>query len=64
MRRQDRKILLFINNTLTHDLHETTHLTNIIIEYLPSNMTTHLQLYDQGIINSFKVSNNSNFLII
>ena len=64
MRRQDQKILLLIDNALTHTLYKTTHLTNIIIKYLSSNMTAYLQLCDQGIINSFKISNNSNFLII
>jgi hypothetical protein len=57
MRRQGRNILLLIDNAPTHALYETTHLTNITIEYLPPNTTAHLQPCDQGIINSFKVSN-------
>ena len=57
MRRQDRNILLLIDNAPTHALYETTHLTNITIKYLPPNTTAHLQPCDQGIINSFKVRN-------
>src|SRR6266542_610525 len=54
MRRQNRNILLLVDNALTHALYETTYLTNITIKYLPLNTTSHLQPCDQGIINSFK----------
>src|SRR6266498_3129911 len=54
MRRQNRNILLLVDNALTHALYETTYLTNITIKYLPPNITSHLQPCDQGIINSFK----------
>ncbi len=54
IRRQNQNILLLIDNALTHALYETTYLTNITIKYLPSNTTSHLQPYDQGIINIFK----------
>ena len=57
MRRQNRKILLLVDNAPTHALYETTHLTNVTIEHLPPNTTSHLQLCDQGIIKSFKVRN-------
>src|SRR5437868_15400652 len=57
MRRKNRNILLLVDNAPTHALYETTHLTNITIEHLPPNTTSHLQPYDQGIINSFKVRN-------
>jgi hypothetical protein len=57
MRVQNRNILLLVDNAPTHALYETTTLTNIVIEYLPPNTTSHLQPYDQGIINSFKVRN-------
>ena len=56
MRMQNRNILLLVDNAPTHALYETTHLTNITIEYLPPNTTAHLQPCDQGIINSFKVN--------
>ena len=55
MRVQNRNILLLIDNAPTHALYENTNLTNIIIEHLPPNTTSHLQPCDQGIINSFKV---------
>src|SRR6266540_6309847 len=54
MRRQNRNILLLVDNVLTHALYKTTYLTNITIKYLPPNITSHLQPYDQDIINSFK----------
>jgi len=57
MRRQNRKILLLVDNAPTHALYETTHLTNVTIEHLPPNTTSHLQPCDQGIIKSFKVRN-------
>jgi len=57
MRCQNQNILLLVDNVPTHALDETTHLTNITIEHLPPNITSHLQPCDQGIINSFKVRN-------
>jgi hypothetical protein len=57
MIRQNRKILLLVDNAPTHALYETTQLTNITIKHLPPNTTAHLQPCDQGIINSFKVRN-------
>ena len=55
MRVQNRNILLLVDNAPTHALYENTNLTNIVIEHLPPNTTSHLQPCDQGIINSFKV---------
>jgi hypothetical protein len=55
MRAQNRHILLLVDSTSTYALSENTTLTNIVIEYLPSNTTSHLQPCDQRIINSFKV---------
>ena len=57
MKRQNRNILLLVDNAPTHALYETTNLTNIVIKYLLPNITAHLQPCDQGIINSFKVRN-------
>ena len=56
MRMQNRNIILLVDNAPTHTLYETTHVTNITIEFLPPNTTSHLQPCDQGIINSFKAS--------
>src|SRR5437764_1389529 len=55
MRVQNRNILLLVDNALTHALYENTNLTDIVIEHLPPNITSHLQPCDQSIINSFKV---------
>lgn len=57
MRNQGHKILLLIDNAPTHALYETTYLINITIKYLLPNTTAHIQPCDQGIINSFKISN-------
>lgn len=64
MRRQNRKILLLVDNAPTHALYETTRLTNITIQSLPPNTTAHLQPCDQGIINSFKVRNVIDLIIL
>src|SRR5438105_2637791 len=55
MRVQNRNILLLVDNAPTHALYENTNLTNIVIEHLLPNTTSHLQPCDQDIINSFKV---------
>ena len=59
MRVQNRNILLLINNTPTHAIYENTNLTNIVIEHLSPNITSHLQPCNQEIINSFKVRSKS-----
>ena len=64
MRRQNRKIILLVDNAPTHALYETTRLTNITIQSLPPNTTAHLQPCDQGIINSFKVRNVIDLIIL
>jgi hypothetical protein len=64
MRRQNQKILLLVDNALTHALYETTRLTNITIQPLLPNTTAHLQPCDQGIINSFKVRNVIDLIIL
>lgn len=64
MRRQNQKIILLVDNAPTHALYETTRLTNITIQSLPPNTTAHLQPCDQGIINSFKVRNVIDLIIL
>jgi hypothetical protein len=46
MRVQNRNIILLIDNAPTHSLYENTNLTNIKIEFLPPNTTSHFQPYD------------------
>jgi len=64
MRVQNRNIILLINNAPTHSLYENTNLTNIKIEFLPPNTTSHLQPCDQGIIISFKVYFNLHIIFV
>ena len=64
MRVQNRNILLLVDNASTHTLYENTTLTNIVIEHLPPNTTSHLQPCDQGIINSFKVRSKHYLFIV
>jgi len=56
MRLQRRKILLIVDNAPVHVINENLNLTNVAVHFLPPNTTSHLQLCDAGIINSFKVS--------
>ena len=51
MRRQRRKILLFIDNAPSHIIE---NLSNVIVKFLPANTTSVLQPLDQGIIKAFK----------
>ena len=62
---QKWKVLLIMNNYATHSLKHvgrgesfgfsTLQLSNIIIAFLPPNVTSVVQPLDQGIIASFKV---------
>jgi hypothetical protein len=61
MRRQQRNILLLVDNVSSHQLGENEVLSNIRLHFLPPNTTAHLQPIDQGIIHSFK-SNYRKFL--
>ncbi|XP_060882149.1 tigger transposable element-derived protein 4-like [Metopolophium dirhodum] len=53
MRKQRRKIIMFVDNCTTHNNPPT--LSNVLIEFLPTNTTSKLQPLDQGIIKNFKV---------
>ena len=52
MKRQNRHILLFIDNCTAHN--NIPALSNINVEFLPANTTSKLQPLDQGIIQNFK----------
>jgi hypothetical protein len=54
MQKQQRNILLLVDNVSSHQLEEGEVLSNIKLHFLPPNTTTHLQPIDQGIIHSFK----------
>lgn len=62
MKKQNRNILLLLDNAPTHSISESTNLTNIRVHFLPPNTTTFLQPCDAGIINSFKANYKKLFL--
>jgi len=53
MRKQHRKIIVFVDNCTAHNNPPT--LSNVRIEFLPANTTSKLQPLDQGIIKNFKL---------
>ncbi|KAL4153779.1 hypothetical protein QTP88_001612 [Uroleucon formosanum] len=53
MRKQHRKIIIFVDNCAAHNNPPT--LSNVRIEFLPANTTSKLQPLDQGIIKNFKL---------
>jgi len=55
-KKQKRKILLLVDNAAGHNISTDLKklLTNIQLEYLSPNTTSHIQLADAGIISSFK----------
>lgn len=52
MKIQNRKIILFLDNTPCHPI--DINLTNVKLQYFPPNTTAKLQPLDQGIIQAFK----------
>jgi hypothetical protein len=62
MKKQNRNILLLLDNAPTHSISESTNLTNVRVYFLPPNTTAFLQPCDAGIINSFKVNYKKLFL--
>ena len=51
-KRQNRKVLLFVDNFSGHS--KPIEMENIVIKYFPENMTSKAQPLDLGIIKSFK----------
>ena len=54
---QNRKVLLIVDNAAGHGTSDelNSKLTNIKIQFLPPNTTSHLQPLDAGIIKNLKV---------
>ena len=53
MRREDRDVLLLLDNASSHK--HDIELSNVTLHFLPPNTTSHLQPMDAGIIQNFKV---------
>ena len=53
MKAQKRKVLLLIDNTPSHIFDKKAY-PHLCIEFLPPNMTSHIQPMDAGIIRAFK----------
>ena len=51
MARQNRRILLFVDNAPSHP---TIDLSNVVVKFFPANCTSELQPMDQGIIKTLK----------
>lgn len=64
MRKQNRHILLFLDNCAAHGCYKMMQkaLQNIKLAFFPPNCTSHLQPLDQGIIQSLKVRYRSHLL--
>ena len=54
MKRQKRKILLFLDNCSAHRPEDSFNLSHVWMEFLPANTTSKLQPCDQGVIRSLK----------
>ncbi|XP_030767449.1 tigger transposable element-derived protein 6-like [Sitophilus oryzae] len=59
MKRQGRKVLLFLDNATSHPKIE---LENVRIIFFPPNTTSHCQPLDQGIIQNFKLKYRQFFI--
>lgn len=53
MRKQQRQVLLLLDNAPTHAV-KTLDLTNVTVMFFPPNTTSHIQPMDAGIIAAFK----------
>jgi len=51
---QRRQVILLIDNAPSHGWDQMLALDHIHVEFLPPNLTAHIQLMDAGIIASFK----------
>ncbi|XP_062578089.1 tigger transposable element-derived protein 6-like, partial [Saccostrea cucullata] len=56
MRRQERKVILFVDNCSANPKESAQRLSNIRLEFLPTNTTSLIQPCDQGIIRNLKSS--------
>ena len=62
MKREDRHILLFLDNALCHPNALIDHFSNIKMAFLPKNTTSHTHRLDAGIIKLWKVKTKRKLL--
>ena len=56
MKKEGRNVVLFLNNATVHSTSLIDMYSNIKVVFLPKNTTLGLQLFNAGIIQSFKKS--------
>lgn len=61
MQRQNRKIVLLVDNAPSH-VYDEEALSNVHVEFLNPNMTSHIQPLDSGIIHSFKAQYRKEYI--
>ena len=54
MTRQQRKVILLVDNAASHNTPDNERLRSVRLHYLPPNTTAHIQPMDAGIIKTFK----------
>ena len=62
MRRQNRQVLLFIDNARSH-LFNNNLLRNVHVKFLTPNMTFCIQPLDAGVIKAFKAHYHQLFIL-
>ncbi|KAK3862648.1 hypothetical protein Pcinc_031507 [Petrolisthes cinctipes] len=59
---EDSKVVLLLDNCKAHPPAEVLSMGNIIVVYLPPNVTSVIQPMDQGVIQNFKVNYRRSFM--
>ena len=64
MKRENRHILLFLDNAPCHPHSHADMFSNVKLAFLPKNSTSRSQPLDAGIIKAWKVKRSENFYVI